>query len=219
MIEKIKKALYKKYFHIKYKVSSYFYYSCPIYINFNVYKFIKEYWKVRKIFHKPILKKYKMQVYDNELGSDYLYIENECYNKLFYLKFHPCEWKWKYHEVRFENVPWICLIWKNKVKYIYGLEAPLYRDTNLTNGKNCYQRDNLTYWEAILSYLYMYDKDLIKTYKNNIWGQSHYFTDMDGKEKKIRIRETIISALKPKYADKILKYELEEYLKKKNKES
>ena len=214
-MNKFKKFFNKYYFKIKFKISNWFDYKSPIYINLNFWKFIKEYWKVRKVFHKPILKKYKIQVDENVLGSDYFYIENECYNKWFYLNFHECYWKWKYDEIRYEGVPWICLIWKNKVKYILGLEAPLYRDDVRTDDFQCYHRDNLLYWEGILSYLYMYKRDIIKTYENNIWGRSFYFTDLNGEEQKLRVRETIITALKPKYADKILTYEYNKYIKKK----
>ena len=73
----------------------------------------------------------------------------------------------------------------------------------------------MLYWEGILSYLYMYKRDIIKTYENNIWGRSFYFTDLNGEEQKLRVRETIITALKPKYADKILTYEYNKYIKKK----
>lgn len=211
----IKKIIYKKWFNITYKISSWLKYKSPIYINLNVYRFLKESFKVKKIFYKPVLKKYKLNV-ENSINSDYFFIETECNNKWFYLNFHECYWKWKYDEVRFESVPWICLIWKNKVKYIWGLEAPLYRDSqpNELEVCQCHTRDNLVYWESILSYLYMYKKDIIKTYKNNIWGRSYYFTDLNGQEKKLKVRETIIHALKPKYADKILEYEYNEYMKK-----
>ena len=214
-IENFKKRFWKAYFHIKWKIGSWFYYKCPIYINFNIFKPIAIYWKARKVFNKPIIIKHKLNVNENNLGSDYWLLETECNNKWFYLNFHECGWKWKYREVRFESVPWICLIWRNKVKYIWGFEAPLYHESNIYN---CYyhSRDNMLYWEGILSYLYEHNKDIIKTYLNNIWGSTYYLNELDdsGKHKSIRKRFTLIHALKPKYANQIIKYELDEYHKK-----
>ena len=208
------KSIKNRYFNYKYKLQNYFYYKSPIYIEFNIFKLYKYWWQTRKIFYKPLLKKYKLNL--NEcLGSDYLYMEYSCYNKWLYFAVHPCDYKLKYEEIRFESVPYICLIWKNKVKYIWGLEAPLYEEREY-NGNNYISKNNLLYWEGILTYLYEYDKDIIKTYENNIWTTTLYLKDIDeetNKNKTRIINYTLLNALKPKYAEIIINHVNELYKK------
>lgn len=206
------KKIKNSYYHYKFKLEDFFYRKSYIYIEFNIFKIFRYWWKVRKIFYKPILKKYKLNINDG-LGSDYLYLEYECNNKWLYFAVHPCEFKLKYNEVRFESVPYICLIWKNKIKYIWGLEAPLYED-NYFNGNHYISRNNLLYWEGILTYLIEFNKDIIKTYKNNVWIKTLFLSDIDketNKSKKYEINYTLINVLKPKYASKIIKYINEQY--------
>ena len=136
-----------------------------------------------------------MNVDENNLGSDYLFIETSCHNKWLYFAVHPCDYKLKYGEIRFESVPHICLIWKNKIKYVWGLEAPLYEEIYKTD-YNYISKNNLLYWEGIYTYLWEYNKDIVKTYKNNIWNGL--------KENGTNIPYTLLQCLKPKYADIII---------------
>ena len=202
-------AIVKKYKHIKYKIWNWFEYKSPIYICFNPFKFYSDWWKARKVFHKPILCKYKMDVNENNLGSDYWFAETSTYNKWLMIKSHPCEYKLKFGEIRFESVPYLVIIWRNKTKWIFGLEAPLYDERMNYKNKKYLTRNNLLYWESILTYLWEYNKDIIKTYENNIWTQTFILEDVDkekGIHKKITKYETILPCLKNKYADIIYKY-------------
>ena len=113
--------------NIKWPIINWWIYKSPIYIGtLNIFKLYKDWWKARKVFHRPILKIYKMNVNENILGSDYFYIETDTNNKWFYFNVEQCGFKLKWGDIRFENVPYMCLIWRNKTKWIIGLEAPLY---------------------------------------------------------------------------------------------
>lgn len=208
------------YRNIYWPISNFFTYRSPIYINtLNIFKIYSDWWKARKVFYKPLLKCYKMNVDENILGSDYFYIETETYNKWFYLNVERCGYKLKYGEIRFENVPYICFIWRNKVKWIIGLEAPLYE---YNRHSDTYWRNNDLYWESLLTYLYQYDKDIVRTFRNNIWESMLILKDVDenGNNKKHYNYDTIISCLKPKAAEKIIKHYKTIYeIKKNNEES
>lgn len=203
------KTIVKKYKHIKYKIWAWFEYKSPIYICFNPFKFYRDWWKARNVFHRPVLCKYKMGVEENNLGSDYWYLETSCDNKWLMIKSHPCDYKLKYGEIRFESVPCLVIIWRNKTKWVFGLEAPLYDERINYIDKNYITRNNLLYWEAVLTYLWEHNKDIIKTYENNIWTQTFILEDVDkdtGVHKKVTRYETILPCLKNKYANIIYKH-------------
>ena len=205
------KTINKKLKYIKFKICWWFHENSPIYIYFDKSLF-KDFWKIRKVFYKPYIKKYKLKVEENNLGSDYFYIETSCNNKWFYLSFNGIGYKTKYGEFRYENVPYICLIWKNKIKYIWGFECPLYEDST----SELISTDNMLYYEGILTYLYEFNRDIIKTYFNNIWTRTYILKDVDedGKNKRIEIKYTLLHCLKPKYANKIMHYSKEKYFNK-----
>ena len=182
---KIKRLYYK----IKFKIWNWFYYDSPIYIGLNPFEVIKHWWKVRKVFKRPIITKHKLGVQDY-LGSDYFLMKTQCNNKWFHLSFNGLGYKLKYDEPRFETVPYICLIWRNKVKYIWGFECPI-----VTLHNDYYSRENLIYWESILWYIK--SKDLIKTYENNLWQKSIDDT---------KIFDSNINMLKKKSQLKVLEY-------------
>lgn len=203
------------YHYIYWPIYNFFVYRSPIYIgNLNIFKIYKDWWKAHKSFRMPYLKVYKMNVDENMLGSDYFYIETSTYNKWLYFNIESCGYKLKYGKIRFENVPYICLIWRNKTKWIIGLEAPLY---DYSNYSDTYSRNNMLYWEAILTYNYEYDKDIIKTFENNIWGRTYILKDVDdiGNNKKIKEYNTIISCLNNNVAEKIINHYLIKYTKNK----
>lgn len=214
----MKKFLRKLWYNkIYWKIYNYFHYKSPIFIGtLNIFKLYKDWLKAYKHFHKPIMKIYKMNIDENNLGSDYFYIETETYNKLLYFNIESCGFKLKWGEYRFENVPYICIIWRNKTKWIIGLEAPLYDYNRHTN---TYQRNNDLYWESILKYNYSeYKGDIIKTYIHNIWVCTHILKDLDenGLNKKIYEYDTILPCLKNKSAEKIIQFLNKKYLKKVN---
>lgn len=182
--------------NIKYKLWNYFRYRSPIFISFKFWKPFQSWWKVRKIFKKPIFVYHKLKYNQEFLGDDYFYIPITCHNKWLFIDFDDCQFKLKYNEIRFESVPSIVLIWKQKIVYVIGLEAPEYEYT-VNREKNNYNKNNLLYWEGILTYLYEFNKDLYKTYLNNIWEQLLW--DKDGNRLDIKIENNIILYLKEKY--------------------
>ena len=207
------------YRNIYWPISNFFTYRSPVYINtFNIFRIYSDWWKARKVFYMPMLKVYKMKVDENMLGSDYFFIETFTHNKWLYINIERCGYKYKWREIRFENVPYICIIWRNKTKWIIGLEAPLY---SYNRYSKTYSRNNDLYWESLMTYLYTYDKDIIKTFNNNIWSGMLVLKELDenGNNKKIFEYDTIISCLKPKAAEKIIQYYKKKYEESKSKDN
>ena len=135
---------------IKYKLWKFFYYKSPIYIEFKIFRPIREWWEVRKVFKRPHITKAKIE------PSYY----SMCHNKLFHLSFNELGYKMKYDEPRFEWNPYIKLILFNKFKYVWVFTAPIYLDN----------MEDMIYWESIL--WYSLTKDLKKAYEMNIWSRS-----------------------------------------------
>ena len=192
MISLIKKF----YFKIKYKIWSYFYYKSPIYINFKFWKPISDWWKVKNIFKCPVFVFHKLKYNEEFIGSDYFYTPHTCYNKWLFIDFGACQYKLKYNEIRFESVPYIVLIWKQKITYIIGLETPEY-EYSIT--RKSYSKNNLLYWEGILTYLHECNKDLYKTYNYNKWSTFIDAYDKEGNKIDINDEYNIIPYLKHKY--------------------
>lgn len=219
-MDNIKKIFQKIWYRkIYWPIINFFIYKSPIYINtFNIFKFYSDWWQARKVFYKPIMKVYKMNVDENILGSDYFYMETSTHNKWLYINIERCGYKLKWREIRFENVPYVCIIWRNKTKWIIGLEAPLYK---YNRHSNTYWRNNDLYWEALLTYLYEYDKDIVRTFRNNIWSSRLILKDVDenGVNKIHTDYDTIISCLKPKAAEKIIQYYKKKYEESKSKDN
>jgi len=189
---------------IKWKIKDWIYYHSNIYIEFNIFKLWRYYWSARKYFLAPNIVKHKLKV-DEGLGSDYFFLMTDCNNKWFHLSFHPCEWKSKFGDVRFESVPYACLILFNRVKYIWGLEAPIFE-----NYKGNWSRNNLLYWEGVLGYSINYNKDILETYNNNIWVRTYYqMYKPKGQDEydRIDIQDTIFNGLTYRGKKKILKYQ------------
>ena len=209
------KKTFRKFWYNKiyWKIYNYFHYKSPIFISsLNIFKLYKDWWKARKDFHRPFMKIYKMKVDENILGSDYFYIETETYKKWLYINIESCGYKLKWGEYRFENVPYICIIWKNKIKWIIGLEAPLY---NYNHHLKIWRRNNDLYWESILTHNWEFKKDIIKTYLHNIWISTLILKDLDedGNNKKRHEYDTILSCLKNKSAEKIIEFLQKKYEK------
>ena len=217
-MNKFKKIIQKYYYrYIHWPLYNFFYYKSPIYISsLNFFKIYNDWWHARKDFHRPILKIYKMNVNENTLGSDYFYIETETNNKWLYINIEKCGYKTKWGEYRFENVPYICIIWRNKIKWIIGLEAPLYIYSNYSK---TYSRYNDLYWESIIKYNWSFNKDILKTYQHNIWVTTLLLKDTDenGENKKYYKYETILPCLKNIAAEKIIQYYLKKYKEKSEK--
>lgn len=189
MIQNVGMKIKRLYYKIKFKIWNWFYFKSPIYIGLNPFEVIKHWWKCRKVFRRPIIIKHKLGVQDY-LGSDYFLMKTQCDNKWFHLSFNELNYKLKYGEPRFETVPYICLIWRNKVKYIWGFECPI-----VTQHNKFYSRENMIYWESILWYIKT--KDIIKTYKENKWSMS---IDLD------KIYHTNINMLKKKSQEEVIRF-------------
>lgn len=199
------KLKYFWYHYIYWPIYNYFYYKSPIFIGtLNIFKIYKDWWDARKSFKIPYLKCYKLNINETLSSNAYFYIETSTNNKWLYFNVHRCQFKLKWGEYVFENVPYICLIWRNKVKWIIGLEAPLYEYTDYSNR---FYRNNDLYWESIIQYNYAFNKDIIKTFNNNIWHRQYVLKDTDenGENKIKKEIITPLSALTNKAADKILR--------------
>lgn len=180
------------------------YYHSNIYIEFNIFKLWRYWWSARKYFLAPNIVRYKLKVNEG-LGSDYFYLKSDCDNKWFHLSFNSCDWKSKFGDVRFESVPHACLILFNKVKYVWGLEAPLYEQH-----RGIWSRNNMLYWECVLGYSINYGKDILQTYKDNIWFREYYSMHKPKDQEnydRVKIEETCFNALTNKGKKKILEYQ------------
>jgi len=179
-----------KYFFrsIKFKIWDFFYHKSPIYIEFNFLKVYKYYWIARKYFLKPIIIKHKLKRGDS-LNADYYYLNTDVNNKWFHLSFESCGWKDKFGEVRFEAVPYALLVIFNKA-WVWGFEAPLYEQH-----REIWSRNNMLYWEGVLGFSINYDKDIIKTYKNNIWTRNYTIINYKQERELLEIQETIFDSL------------------------
>lgn len=182
---------------IKWMIWNFLYYKSPIYIEFKFLKIYRYYWSARKYFLKPIIIKHKLKRGDS-LGSDYYYLDTNVNNKWFHLSFESCGWKDKFREVRFESVPYILLVIFNKV-WVWGFEAPLYEQYRKT-----WQRNNMLYWEGVLSFSINYSKNILSTYKNNIWVRTYTIINHKKEEERLEIQETIFNAL-TEYGKQIIK--------------
>ena len=181
---------------IKYKIWNYFYYKSPIYICLNPFKIFEFWWEARKDFMKPIIIKHKLKRGDS-LSSDYFYLNTNVNNKWLHIDFEPCGWKSKYDDIRFESVPYILVVWFNKV-WVWGLEAPLYEQhtPNQYNYKHYWTRNNDLYWEGILHYCMLFNHNIIKTYQNNIWTRHYHVENLhEGGYHQLEIQNTIFQAL------------------------
>lgn len=217
----------KLYYQIKWKLYYWFNDKAWVCISLNPFKHWSDWRKVRKVFRKPKVVKYKYDLSKEFYGysSDYMRAEyGKCGNKLLRIKSYRCDWKSKYGEVRFETVPYLTIVWRNKTRWIFGLESPVYEEQPKVDYDGEYNKidilnistNNLLYWEGILSYLYEHDKDIVKTYKNNIWVKSYQLkNDINVTNKKLTIEYTILNMLKQKYAEKIVNYIIEKHNKEK----
>lgn len=174
----------------QYKIWSYFWYKSPIYINLNFTKIFYYWWKSRRDFLKPVIVKHKLKRGDS-LGTDYFYLNTDVHNKLLHIDFRHCEWKTKYNDFRFESVPYIIVVLRNKV-WVWGLEAPLWEQCS----NHSWKRNNDLYWEGILDYRYKFHKNIIRTYQNNIWVRHYNVQDLRyGNNKELELQDTLFQAL------------------------
>ena len=199
-------GLKTRWIRLRTSVWCWFFYKSPFFFSINPFRFLRDWWPVRSVFRRPYVRFYKLGL-EEGLGGDYFFLETECRHKWFYFYSHPCGYKLKYGEVRFECVPYICFIWRRRVKYVIGLESPVVDDS-----MDGYvpRRDNDMYWEGLLSYRYDYKRDLYKAYKGNTWTRVHTLAmkDENGDNVVDRYRYTFINCLKPNYAQQIIEEEI-----------
>lgn len=133
---------------IYYKISNIFRYYSPIYID-NIFRCIETYWKCRKIYKFPKISVSKSKgTWFNDLFST-------C--RLFSIISFDIMWKWKWDEVTFEDSPRMYITFLGKYQITLYFNSPIK------------EVDENTYWESMLNYLYMYNKDLKETRKNWFW--------------------------------------------------
>lgn len=184
------------------KLGEWFYFHSPIYVNLNIWKSIKYYIKCFNIFYAPVIVKYKMKYPEQGLSSDYFYLQLESPNKWLHISFEELGWKSKHGDYRFESCPYFTIVWMNKIRWVWGLEAPIYVE-HISNGNIKYGgRDNDFYWETILYYLYKSKGDVVLTYKNNMWQRPIYDEKLSRTIFNIPI--TNLNIFRQKYKEKII---------------
>lgn len=195
-----------KLYNIYWKIGWWFFEKSPIFINLNIWKCYKDYWKARNVFYPPYIVKYVLTKPEDIVGSDYFCCEtldtDNIKNKWFYINCVELGTKSKWNSIRFEWVPRVVIKWRGKL-YIYGFEAPL--TERYANGY--ISTNNQLYWEGIAQYIYQFKRNLIKTYNNNLWSRPIWdYKNDEGKIMNMPI--TILEALKPsKERDKLI-YEI-----------
>ncbi|MBQ3414615.1 MAG: hypothetical protein IJH39_04545 [Clostridia bacterium] len=187
----IKKKLYWFWYKLKYHFSEeYRIFHHPIYINLKFHRLWIDWWKCRKVFIKPKLRLYKGDSAEREF-TYYMYDWQEDFaNKFFGFHIARLGWKYKWGYYVYTHSPEIVCVFRGKVLFTLRMEYPL--DNIKPELQSTADR---LYWEAIVSYLYDYKKDIIKTYKNC------YLTDIDPDTNKTRyyhIDQCLIPAIKDK---------------------
>ena len=195
-----------KLYSIYWNIIWWFFEKSPIFININIWKCYKDYWKARNVFYPPYIVKYVLTKPEDIVSSDYFCCEtldaDNIKNKWFYINCVELGIKSKLNSIRFEWVPRVVIKWRGKL-YIYGFEAPL--TERYANGY--ISTNNQLYWECIAQYIYQFKRNLIKTYNNNLWSRPIWdYKNDEGKIMNMPI--TILEALKPtKERDKLI-YEI-----------
>lgn len=81
--------------------------------------------------------------------------------KIFDFRVSGLGWKSKFGNYEFEYPPFIDICLFNKWRWQFVFEAPQLNNTN-----------ELCYWEGMMDWLWNNDKDIIKTYEDNIWNNN-----------------------------------------------
>jgi len=182
-----KKKVKYFYYNLKYKVSRFLEKYSPIYWNsLNVFKCFREYWKVRKYFEAPCIKRYYYPyIKQHEYNTD---VYSKCKWRILEIKVYPLLWKWKWNQVRHEYNPTFSIMLFNKWKWRYELHSP---DA----------KEDLIYWESILNFLYddTCKSNLNKTYSENIW-----WSDYDNETKEYTKQNTVYPYLRPGYQEYLI---------------
>lgn len=151
------------------KLSSWFCYNSWIYISSLNFRKPLRTWKQAKdvfVYPKPTFRYGKLEdTYGGFLFVDYHRMEH----KILSLRISDVSYKWKFDDVCFEAPPYITLVLFNRWKFVWTFNGPLY--------------DNQTYWDALLTYLYINDKDIKKTKEE--YGWVRYVRDEEGNEERI----------------------------------
>ena len=151
------------------KISLWFYYNSWIYISSLNFRKPLLTWKQAKdvfVYPKPTFKCGKLyDTYGGFLFVDHHPIEH----KILSLRISDVSYKWKFDDICFEAPPYITLVLFNYWKFVWTFTGPL--------------DDIHTYWDALLKYLYINDKDIKKTKEE--YGWIRFVKDDKGVEKKI----------------------------------
>lgn len=152
------------------KLSTWFSYDSWIYISSLNFRKTLRTWKQAKdvfVYPKPTFRYGKLEnTYGGFLFVDYHRLEH----KILSLRISDVSYKWKFDDICFEAPPYITLVLFNRWKFVWTFNGPLYYD-------------NQTYWDALLTYLYINDKDIKKTKEE--YGWVRYVRDNEGNEEKI----------------------------------
>ena len=151
------------------KLNFWFSYNSWIYISsLNFKKPLRTWKKAKDVFVYPKPTFIYGKLYDNFSGflfADY----HNMNNKILSLRISDVVYKWKYDDICFEAPPYISLVLFNRWKFVWTFNGPLYNAD--------------IYWDALLTYLYINNKDIKKTKEEYGWVQ--YVKNEEGVEEKI----------------------------------
>lgn len=128
---------------------------------------LKVWWKVRKLFKFPKIKLFYGNV--DKVSTGYIFSDWFNRNSDFYLHCSDVYYKWKFDDICFECPPYITLVLFKKWKISIIFNGPI--------------EDYHTYWDAILTCLYIDNKDIRKTKQEYAWVR--YVKTEDGDYDKV----------------------------------
>jgi hypothetical protein len=128
---------------------------------------LQTWWKVRKFFKFPKIKLFYGNV--DKASTGYIYVDWFDRDSNFYFRYSDVYYKWKWDDICLECPPYITLVLFKKWKISLVFHGPI--------------KDYDTYWDAILTCLYIDNKDIRKTKQEYAWVR--YIKTEDGDHEKI----------------------------------
>ena len=151
------------------ELSSWFFCNSWIYISSLNFKKPLRTWKQAKgvfIYPKTTFKYGKL---NNTFGG-FLFVDyHRMEHKILSLQISDVTYKWKYDDICFEAPPFITLVLFNYWKFVWTFDGLLH--------------NNHIYWDTLLTYLYINDKDIKKTKEE--YGWVRYVKNKEGIEEEV----------------------------------
>lgn len=139
------------------------FYFAKSWIYIHIINPLKVWCSVKDIFKFP-----KVNIlWGSNVKTDNIFINYKYkHRKILSINCKDVGYKMKWDEPRHEHNPYICIDIFNKYRILIEFKSP----SDLL--------EDFMYWEIILEYLLLYNKDLIKTKEN--FGWTKYVTDLEG---------------------------------------